>query len=157
MTAHAALTAAELLALSGPTTVKGYLAVFQPAVRATAQINDPGGAITYPLTTLPVDTVSNTTDWTGAKTGSTCRITNGATGAQHYYRLRQPPTATTLYLMEMSSGDTGLMPDSGSTTGIWFVDNDVIEVFDRFDLWSALPYLSYGGGVFTYKEDYYTT
>lgn len=141
-----ALSAGELTALAGPSTVKGYLSYYIPTIVGTALIN---GAIGYNITNsdIVIDTAS--ANWTTVvKKGMTVKIS--WTGNTRYYRLRKDASSTTvLPIGESATGDPGLIPvESMDDQGI--PDNANVTVYDQRDLWSALPRIAAG----TVYEDY---
>lgn len=141
-----ALTAGELTALAGPSTVKGYLSVYTPTSVGTALIN---GAIGYNITMSDVTIDTASANWTTlVKKGMTVKIS--WTGNVRYFRLRKDASSTTvLPIGESAAADFGLIPqETIDDQGV--PDNANVTVYDQRDLWTALPRIA-GGTVY---EDY---
>lgn len=146
-----ALTAGELTALAGPSTVIGYLSVYTRTSVATALVNAPSG-LGYPIADIPIDTASG--GWTtNVKKGYTVKISSSKFPNDRYYRVRKDATTNTvLPIMEISGGDVGLITvEKTDDQGI--PDNATITVYDERDLWTALPRIGAG----TVYEDYDAT
>lgn len=147
----AALTSDEITALAGPSTVDAIELYAVPTTAgATARVN---GAPTFPVADIAVDTTS--ADWlTIAKAGRTCWIGSSA-GARDYgtYRLRKDAGASTLYLMQIGSGDPGRRAFNLRPTAI--PDNAYITILQSgYDLWTAFPLIAYDGTNATFYKDF---
>lgn len=148
MSVKPALTAGEITALAGPTTLRRYLKAAPATVIATARVNQ--SVFGYPLAQITVDTTS--AGWSNVRPGMTLYI--GSSSGAHdkgIYRVRLTPGASTLYIGEMGQADPGMLPVDLYNTLI--VDNDYITVYDRYDVWSVLPRIVYPDGSTIY-EDY---
>src|SRR3972149_4480366 len=104
MPVSAALSAGNITSLRADGhTVKRYLSTVPHTSVATARVNQ--AVFASPLAEITVDTTSG---WSNAKAGMTVWI--GTTAGVHdvgVYRVRKTPGATTLYVGEMTSGDSG--------------------------------------------------
>lgn len=148
----AALSGANVTSLrAGGHRAKTYLSVAPDSTVATARVNQ--SSFTRPLAELTVDTTS---DWSDVQPGMSAWIGTTA-GARDIgvWRVRKTPGATTLYINEMSTGDTGLLPLSILQP---FSDNAYVTIKKDFNAWSVFSKITYSGGVDarsgTFAKDY---
>lgn len=135
-----ALTSGELTALRGSGhATDAWLSVVPATTVATARINQT--SFTNPVTQLTVDNTSAA--WLPyVRKGMAVWIGTTA-GARDIgvYRVRENPSATTLSIAEMSTGDPGLL----ALSTLRPLTNDAyITVKHSDDLWSILPVIQQG-------------
>lgn len=124
------------------------LSVYPMTIIARAQVNDT--VFPTPLADITVDTTSG--DWSGVRKNMIAWI--GSTLDSHdvgIFRVRETPGATTLYLMETSPGDPGLVAKRVTKL---FADNQYITIIDAPNIWSIFPRITYSGGAGTFLKDY---
>ncbi len=151
MPVHSALTAGELTALAGATSVR-VLAAVLPTTNETARVNAPSG-LTFPLAELPIDGLS-ANFLTNVRAGQTVWIGSSA-GARDrgVYRIRATPGASTLYIGEIGAGDGGRMAFNLRAAAI--SDNDHITIFtSHYDLWSVFSIIDYDGENVSFFKDF---
>jgi hypothetical protein len=141
MSESPALTANELAALDGVSTLLRYLSPVPDVDIATALINQ--ATFTYPLAQLTVDSTS--ADWLEVREGDTVFIgTSAGLSDVGIYRARLDTNSTTIFLGETSSQDVGLLPVAIRTAS--FANNQYVTVKRRFDIWSILPVINSSTG-----------
>lgn len=149
MAVDPALTAGEQTALAGPSTIKRYLSYMPLTSVATADVASPSP--TFPIAWLKV--TSTSVNWlTAIRPGMTFKVVDGTTGnVKGWYRVRYAPTDTAyLPVMEMSRGEGGLLNFDDRDHPI--AAGDHITIYERYDLWSSLPYINYQSNFY---EDYF--
>lgn len=151
MTLNTALSAPELAIMRGtPHQGRYYLAYARHLTVATAQINQ--ASFPIPLAQVSVDNAS--AGWATVREGHTAWI--GTTPGSRdigVYLVRKTPTADTLYLMEIPSGDPGLLALRVPRA---LQDNAYITIKSAPNLWSVFPRITYtpgGSGSFYKKFD----
>lgn len=128
-----------------------YLSVADQATFATARINQT--VFTNPISQLTVDTTS--ADWLNAIAGMTVWI--GTTAGTHdigIYRVRKAPGATTLYVMELATGDPGLQ---ATRIPAPLADDAYVTIINDFNLWSVFPRITWDGTTGTIYKDFEET
>lgn len=146
-----ALTAGNLTTLRGTAHAgKLRLAVAPQTTIATALINQV--SFDVPLASVTVDNTS--ADWLTVREGMTAWIGTSEGAADiGVYLVRKAPGATTLYLMELASGDPGLL---ATRTTKALQDNAFVTIKSAPNLWSVFPRIAYtpgGQGTFYKKYD----
>lgn len=150
MSVDGALTATELTALEGPTTVRRFLSVVPNTVVATAEI----AALPSGYEIASCTTTDESADWSDVRAGMTFRLESSLGVFKGLYRVRKAPSGSTFYFMETGLPDSGLFPINLRNVA-WAV-GDVITVYNRYDLWTVLPRIVYPGTglTATIYEDY---
>jgi hypothetical protein len=127
---------------------KWRMSLFPMVSFATARINQ--SSFDTPLAQLTVDTTS--ADWLSVRKNMMCWV--GSTAGAHdigIYRVRETPGASTLYIMETSPGDPGLIAKRVTKL---FADNQYITIIDAPNIWSIFPRITYSGGSGTFLKDW---
>lgn len=117
-----------------------YLSFVPQVSFATARINQ--AFFSSPLYELAVDSTSAA--WSSVVKGMTVWI--GSTAGAHDLwvgRVRETPGVSTLYVMEMDSGDPGLLAVLEAQP---LVDNAYVTIILDHNAWSVFPLIDYGGG-----------
>lgn len=111
---------------SHPHRVNGYLAVANPAAVFSASVNQTISS--YPIYEITYDNVTYGA-YTDVSVGMTVKFTTPGGAFLGWGRVRLAPTANTLYIGAIPSGD------------IVFEDDDLFEVLDDYRLWAKIPYI----------------
>lgn len=125
-----------------------HLSIFPMTSFATARINQ--SSFDTPLAQLTVDTTSAA--WLDTRKNMIVWV--GSTAGAHdvgIYRVRETPGATTLYLMETSPGDPGLVAKRVTKL---FADNQYVTIIDAPNIWSVFPRITYSMGNGTFFKDF---
>jgi hypothetical protein len=152
MTINSPLSATDLLNMVGPHTIKRRLSVVSLTEVAHASINM-GGGITFPVASLTVNATS--AGWANVALNQTVIITDPTTGIILGYTRARGSDSTHLQINESSAGDFGLLANGIQNRAIQYGDR--VTVYDRLDVWTVLPRITYSGGVANIYEDYDAT
>lgn len=143
MMLNAALSAGDLTNLrstTGTHVVKAYLSTIPLSTVATALVNE----VSPPDAIFQITVDNTSAGWSNVRKGMTVKIGTSAGAADiGTYRVRKAPTATILYLAEMSNGDPGLLALSTTQR---IVDNAFVTIVNDYNLWSVFPRIEFSGG-----------
>jgi len=125
-----------------PQSMQVYAAFIRPSVVLERRVNM--GSFTYPLAELTYDDPDGGAGvYTAVKAHMTLEVLSAAGVRKGFLRIRKSPTASKLYVSEVSAGDVD------------FADNDRLVVYDDYRLWARIPRLI--PGTKTFAKDYDVT
>lgn len=137
------------LRANGTHSTKLHMVALPQFSFATAQINQ--STFGKPLAQITIDNTS--ADWLNVEKDMTVWVgTSAGANDVGIYRVRKTPTANTLYMSELNSGDFGLLSKTGVHKAL--ADNQYITIIDDCSAWSIFSRIVYTGGSGTFYKDY---